>query len=58
MEINSTDSRVKNIRITPKGRVFTRKIQNKIVLAEEEFLATLNLTKKDRFIENLKKNIN
>jgi len=58
MEISFTDSRVKNIRITPKGRVFTRKIQNKIVLAEEEFLATLNLAKKDRLIENLKKNIN
>ncbi|MDB4831470.1 MarR family transcriptional regulator [Hyphomicrobiales bacterium] len=58
MEINYTDSRVKNIRITPKGRVFTRKIQNKIIRAEEEFLATLNLAKKDRFIENLKKNIN
>ena len=58
MEINFTDSRVKNIKITPKGRVFTRKIQNKIVLAEEEFLAMINLEKKDRFIENLKKKIN
>jgi|TARA_B110000305_G_C19465309_1_gene657422 DNA-binding MarR family transcriptional regulator len=58
MQINSTDSRLKNIRITPKGRVFTRKIQNKIVLAEEEFLDKLNIAKEDGFLENLKKKIN
>jgi len=58
MQINSTDSRLKNIRITPKGRVFTRKIQNKIVLAEEEFLNKLNIAKEDGFLENLKKKIN
>jgi DNA-binding MarR family transcriptional regulator len=58
MQINLTDSRLKDIKITPKGRVFTRKIQNKIVMAEKEFLDKLNITKKDKFLENLKKKIN
>jgi len=58
MQINPFDSRLKNIKITTKGRIFTRKIQHKILLAEKEFLNELNIKKTRDFIESLKKKIN
>lgn len=58
MQINPFDSRLKNIKITTTGRIFTRKIQHKILLAEKEFLNELNIKKTRDFIESLKKKIN